>query len=238
MKHLLKKIVLSIPLLTNVANFFNKLYLKRKHAIRYGKNVFIGFSVDCEGKNNFASNSSITSSTIGYGSYLAEGTTISKTRIGRYSSIGPNVQCIFGKHPASTFVSTHPAFFSLRHQGLSHTKIQRFKEFANSHDSKGKYSITIGNDVWIGANVSIMDGVVIGDGAIIAANALVNRDVAPYTIVGGVPAKYIKNRFTDEQIEFLSSFKWWDKPEKWITENASDFTDINEFYKKFIHVRN
>ena len=86
----------------------------------------------------------------------------------------------------------------------------------------------------IGANTSIMDGVEIGDGAIIAANALVNKNIPPYTIVGGVPAKFIKKRFSDDYIEFLLKFKWWEKPKSWISANAKYFTNIDQFHKKFI----
>lgn len=236
MKQLLKKFILSSSFFSSIAVFYNKLLLKRKHGLRYGKNVFIGFSVVFEGKNSFARNSSITGSEIGYASYISANSAIAKTKIGRYSSIGPNVQCIFGKHPAHTFVSTHPSFFSVNSVvGFSYTKVQKFKEFADIKDSEGKYSIIIGHDVWIGANVSIMDGVEIGDGAIVAANSLVNKDVPPFTIVGGVPAKTIKKRFSEEQIEFLKQLQWWNKPEEWIRTNASDFVDIEEFHKKHMH---
>ncbi len=236
MKQNLKRIVLSSGFLTKLAIFFNKKRLKKKFSINYGKNVFIGFSTICEGKNNFAYNSSISSSRIGYGSYLAEGATIRKAKIGKYCSIGPNVNCIFGKHPSSTFVSTHPAFFTSRKNiGVSYAKTQLFDEFSEPRDNQGKYSIVIGNDVWIGANVAIMDGVKIGDGAIVAANALVNKDVEPYTIVGGVPAKPIKKRFTDTHIAFLLQLEWWNKPENWIVEHASYFTNIDHLQKKIIN---
>ena len=231
MVNTIKKWVLSSSLLTNTAIFFRRIYLKRKKGIVYHKGAFIGFSVDCEGKNAFGKNSSLVSSAIGYGSYLAEGAMLAKTKIGRYCSIGPNVKCIFGKHPASTFVSTHPTFFAIKTPiGFTYSDAQNFEEFAEPH-SNG-YSITIGNDVWIGANVSLMDGVTIGDGAIVAANALVIKDVEPYSIVGGVPAKVIKRRFSDEQIAFLLAFKWWDKEAAWIKENAKKFRNIDIFMEQ------
>ena len=96
-----------------------------------------------------------------------------------------------------------------------------------------KYSILIGNDVWIGANVYLMDGVMVGDGAIIASNALVTKDVPPYAIVGGVPAKVIKKRFEEDKIDFLLDFKWWEREESWIRNNAEKFTNIENFYKTF-----
>jgi len=70
--------------------------------------------------------------------------------------------------------------------------------------------ITIGNDVWIGSRAIILDGVCIGDGSIIAANSVVTKNVEPYCIVGGVPAKVIKNRFKDEEICDFKNLKWWD----------------------------
>ncbi len=234
MKQALKKIVLSSPILIKIANELNKRKLKRKYGISYGKGVFIGFSVAFEGDNSFERNSSITGSSIGYGSYLGVNTQISKTKIGRYCSIGPDVKCIFGKHPTHTIVSSHPAFFSTRGQaGFTYVQEQKFDEFEAPRDKGGKYSIVIGNDVWIGANVTLLDGVHIGDGAIIASNSVITKDVTPYTIVGGVPAKTIKQRFTEEQIKFLLTFKWWEKPKTWVATNAPHFLNIADFCEKF-----
>lgn len=81
-----------------------------------------------------------------------------------------------------------------------------------------KGDIVIGNDVWIGRESIIMPGVKIGDGAIIAAYSVVTKDVEPYSVVGGNPARFIKKRFNDELIELLLEFKWWDlPPEKLVT---------------------
>lgn len=77
----------------------------------------------------------------------------------------------------------------------------------------------IGNDVWIGTNVTIMPGIKVGDGVIIASNATVVKDVAPYSIVGGNPATEIKKRFSDEQIKILLKIQWWNWPEEKITEH-------------------
>ena len=86
-------------------------------------------------------------------------------------------------------------------------------------DNRG--DIVIGNDVWIGYEAVILAGVTIGDGAIIGTRALVTRDVAPYTIVGGVPAKPIRKRFSDEIISRLLEIKWWDWPDEKIKRNIS-----------------
>lgn len=85
------------------------------------------------------------------------------------------------------------------------------KDICGAWDNKG--DIIVGNDVWIGFEAVILSGVTIGDGAIIGARAVVTKDVPPYTIVGGVPAKPIRKRFDDRTIEKLLSLRWWDRDE-------------------------
>lgn len=97
----------------------------------------------------------------------------------------------------------------------------------------GGYSLIIGNDVWIGEGVRILSGIEIGDGAIIGTGALVTKNVEPYSIVGGVPAKEIKKRFSNEEIEFLKEFRWWNKDLKWLEENVELFSDIKKFMEKY-----
>lgn len=100
-----------------------------------------------------------------------------------------------------------------------------------SYPSKG--DTVIGNDVWIGHRATIMPGVKVGDGAIIASNATVTKDVEPYAIVGGNPARLIRKRFSDEQIERLLSIKWWDWDIERITKNVQHLTGKNiELLKK------
>jgi acetyltransferase-like isoleucine patch superfamily enzyme len=91
------------------------------------------------------------------------------------------------------------------------------------------YYVEIGSDVWIGDRVMIMDGITIGDGAIIGAGSIVNKNVNPYEIVAGVPARHIKYRFPADRIDFLLSFKWWNKDESWIKKNANLFANIKDF---------
>jgi len=89
----------------------------------------------------------------------------------------------------------------------------------------------IGNDVWIGTNAIIMDDITIGDGAIIGAGTIVTKDVKPYSIVVGNPAKHLRFRFEEDEINFLLEFKWWDKDLTWIEENYTKFHDIKSFVK-------
>ncbi len=102
-----------------------------------------------------------------------------------------------------------------------------------------KGNIIIGNDVWIGSNVIILSGVHIGDGAVICAGSVVTKDIEPYSIAGGVPAKQIRKRFTDEAVEKLLQIQWWNWEEeeikKWIPLLSSP--DINSFLEKYSEKR-
>lgn len=90
---------------------------------------------------------------------------------------------------------------------------------ADAWDNQG--DIVIGNDVWIGYEAIVLSGVTIGDGAIVGTRAVVTKDVPPYTIVGGIPAKPIRNRFSDEVIASLLEIKWWEWPDEKIQRNIS-----------------
>lgn len=183
-----------------------------------------------EGCNKIG-NSYISNSLIGYASYLGDDCKLSNCQIGRFCSIGSNVKAVIPTHPLSGFVSMHPAFFSVKKQaGFTFVNEQKFNE-SIYYDKENKIAVKIGNDVWIGDDVIILGGVNINDGAAIATGAIVTKDVPPYSVVGGIPAKIIKYRFCEEDIEFLLSFKWWNKEVEWIRLEAENFKDIEDFKK-------
>ncbi len=154
-------------------------------------------------------------------SYIADNTRISRAKIGKFCSIANDVKCGLGKHPSSGFVSTHPAFFSMQEQaGITFSDKDHFVE---------NDPITIGNDVWIGTSAIIMDGVTIADGAIIGAGAVVTKDVPPYAIVAGVPAKLIRYRFDQKVIDELLKIKWWDKEQEWLLSHFKAFHNVSSF---------
>ena len=135
-----------------------------------------------------------------------------KLIIGKFCSIACGAKFIFNSanHTLSS-VSTYPFPIFFEEWGLN------IKDVAAAWDNKG--DIVIGNDVWIGYEAVIMAGVTIGDGAIIGTRAVVTKDVPPYTIVGGVPAKTIRKRFNNETLDELLKIRWWDWPEEKIARN-------------------
>lgn len=160
-------------------------------------------------------NTIVTYSEIGRYSYIANDSKINNATIGRFCSIGFEVHIGTGKHPID-FKSTSPVFYSTNRlfTNIPFAKEQHYSEYERC---------TIGNDVWIGARAIILDGVTIGNGAIIGANSLVTKDVEPYSIVGGVPAKHIKYRFSAEKIQALQAEAWWNWTDEKLTAELSSF---------------
>lgn len=179
-----------------------------------------------EGNNTVGKFTILNHCSLGLASYISESSCLVHTSVGRYCAIGPFVHIVNGRHPARKFVSIHPAFYSTGKQtGFTFVNENRFTEFAYADYEKGLF-VRIGNDVWIGDGVSIMDGVTIADGTIIGAGAVVTKDTEPYSIVGGNPAKLIRYRFDEEDIDFLLKLQWWNRDKEWIAKYAPYFDDI------------
>lgn len=205
---------------------------KRRKAVVFRRASYADLTTSFEGHNILSRSSYLFHSEIAKYSYIGEDSELTHVRIGRYTCIGPNVMNIVGEHPTKSFVSIHPVFFStLKQIGFTYVENQKFKEIYYA-DELERWINIIGNDVWIGARVLILNGVTIGDGAIVAAGAVVTKDVPPYAIVGGVPAKIIRYRFDPDDIEFLETLKWWDKDDDWVKEHAEYFDDIHILRKQ------
>lgn len=153
-----------------------------------------------EGNNKLGGKACLVNTSLGAYSYV-EGATLGNCRVGRFCSIGPeSIVGGLGRHPVD-LISTSPVFYSTQNQvGTTFATKSLFQESPATE---------IGNDVWIGARVVVLDGVKIGDGAIVAAGAVVAKDVPPYSLVGGVPAKLIRYRFSDEDRAVLLRLQWW-----------------------------
>lgn len=145
--------------------------------------------------------------------------------IGKFTSIAAHVGIICGNHNYNS-VSTYPF-------KCIWNNYWRRLDGVNDHIHNGK--TVIGNDVWIGRSAIIKGGVTIGDGAIVAANAVVTKDVPPYAIVGGNPAKLLRYRFSDEIIEGLMKIKWWEWSDEKVDANLHLIMseDIETFVKTF-----
>lgn len=174
-----------------------------------------------EGKNavpdrcNFSGKISLGyATTLGYNNFLHGDITI-----GKYCQFGADVAIHSTNHPTS-YLTTYI------NQNLFNGELKALKEVKK---------VVIENDVWIGHNAIIVGNVTIGNGAVIAAGSVVTKDVAPYAIVGGVPAKEIKKRFSDTIINELEELKWWDKSEKELEKMKplflKDFSNLKSIYE-------
>lgn len=132
--------------------------------------------------------------------------------IGKFCSVACGAKFLFNSaNHAMGSLSTYPFPLFFEEWGLEKARV------AEAWDNKG--DIVVGNDVWIGYEAVILAGVTVGDGAVIGTRAVVTRDVPPYTIVGGVPARPIRRRFPEETIEELLRLRWWDWPPERIAQN-------------------
>lgn len=217
------------------------LYLWQKwhngDKVKFWYSTHISYRCQFEGMNMVAQRSSFFG-TMGYGSYIGHECNVS-AEIGRFTSIGPRCTFINGLHAyKAPYVSTSPLFFSLSHgrnpQNKTFAKQQMLDEF-RYFDKDRELVNKIGSDCWIGIDVTLIGGVEIHDGAVVLAHAVVTKDVPPYAIVGGVPAKVIGYRYDEETVKFLQDIKWWNNDPEWFEEHwelLNDIEQLKKFYGK------
>ncbi len=167
-------------------------------------------------------------STLGKHSYVGYNSQVHNCKIGNYCSISNNFIAGAADHPIE-WVSTSPVFEAVKRSGTK-------KRFAHFPVPEVKESI-IGNDVWIGTNVIVKQGVKIGNGAVVGSGAVVTKDVPPYAIVAGVPAKIIRYRFGEETIEALEKSKWWELDDCIIEKVAQFIREPKMFVDGLIKVK-
>ncbi len=208
---------------------FVRMRMERKTGSIIERGTYLFRGTTLEGKNYIREYAMLDNVRVGYSTMISQHARMSNTRIGKYCCIG-NVWTYLGKHPVSgENISTFPAFYSTAAQfGYTYVKENSFNE-CEWIDEKERIQVEIGNDVWIGFGVAICEGVTIGDGAVIGAGSLVTKNVEPYAIYAGVPAKKIRMRFDDETIDKLLKLRWWDKGEAWIQEHVDKFRNPGEF---------
>ena len=210
------------------------LRLKWHGKLQLEQGCDIALQAQFEGMNKIYSHSSF-GGILGYGSYIGHHSSLT-AKIGRFCSISNHVICNAGIHPfQAPFATTSPCFFSLRKQNGATFATQQMLNEIKTTDNEGAFDCEIGNDVWICEGVFINGGIHIADGAVVLAHAVVTKDVPPYAIVGGVPAKIIGYRYDEATIEWLLNVQWWNNPIAWFRAHWSLLCDIDKlkaYYNK------
>lgn len=211
------------------------LRLKWRGKLHFEHGCDIALKSEFEGMNKIYSNSCFDGM-LGYGSYIGKNASLC-AKIGRFCSISDNVVCNHGLHPFQVpFATTSPSFFSLRKQNSGTFAIkQMFDEF-KTIDSEGRFGCEIGHDVWICDGAFINGGIHIASGAMILAHAVVTKDVPPYAIVAGVPAKIIDYRYDEDTIKWLLKVQWWNNSTAWFEKNWELLCDINKL-RTYYHTK-
>ena len=217
---------------------YNVFFLLRYKLSKKKNYIYRGAScphTNLRGHNVVFCRTQLNGCDIGEYTYIQADSKLLNTKVGRFCSIADNVRTGFGSHPTN-MVSTFSSFYydttnELKYSFYSGKPLVEL--FKRSKEGGGKFIVAIGNDVWIGSHVLILDGVTIGDGAIIAAGAVVTKDVEPYAIYGGVPARLIRYRFPPDIINALIEDAWWNKDIKWIKKHFNDFSNTSDYVKTF-----
>jgi phosphonate metabolism protein (transferase hexapeptide repeat family) len=170
----------------------------------------------------------VSNSTLGDYSYCVENTQIAYATIGKFANIAAHVRIYASRHPIELASLHH---FTYR----SSWYFEDAEDNRDFFDWRAEHAITIGHDTWIGHGAVIMPGVTVGNGAIVGSNAVVTRDVPPYAIAVGVPAKIIRSRFDARMAERMENLAWWDWPHDKLRETLADFRALpaEEFLGKY-----
>lgn len=231
-------IIKRLPVLSRLLLYF---WQKRHNGqkVKFCYSTHISYRCRFEGMNMVGPHTDFFGS-LGYGSYIGGGGMVS-AEVGHFTSIGPNCRYINATHAyKAPFATTCPLFFSKSNgnnpQGETFATEQMIEEF-KFYDKNRELVNKIGNDCWLGSNVTLIGGVEIHDGAVVLANAVVTKDIPPYAIVGGVPAKVIGYRYDGETIQFLQKTKWWNNQPEWFEKNWMLLNDI-EALKEYFNQNN
>ena len=163
---------------------------------------------------------------LGSYTYLFGHNDVYNAKIGKFNSIATGVRINPVQHPMRERVAAHHLTYRAAHYGLG-------EDDPTIIDWRMGLKVETGHDVWIGHNAIVMGGVTLGNGAVVAAGAVVTHDVAPYEIVGGVPARHMGWRYDEETIAALQRICWWDWTHEQLKERLPEFNDVPAFVKKY-----
>ncbi len=158
--------------------------------------------------------------------YFFGGNDVIYSEIGKFNSIATGVRINPVQHPAKFRAAAHHFTYRCSHYGLG-------PDDGSLIEWRRRSRVKTGHDVWIGHNAVVMGGVTVGDGAVIGAGAVVTHDVAPYEIVGGVPARHIGWRYEEDIIAALRRIRWWDWSHEELSARLRDFDDVVSFCKTY-----
>lgn len=200
--------------------FFSKVTSLFKNSIAFSSRVEFSIVSD---KAKVWAHCKLFHTSVGDYSYIGPNSRLVYTHIGKFCSIAGNVYVGMGKHSLN-YISTSSLFTAeINGTRRSWVKNTVYEEYER---------VTIGNDVWIGARAMIIGGIKVGDGAVIGAGAIVTKDIPPYAVVAGVPAKVIRYRFSQEQIDALLAHPWWNLPEEQLRERIELFQSSDNIEEK------
>jgi phosphonate metabolism protein (transferase hexapeptide repeat family) len=177
--------------------------------------------------NEIGSRCKVVNTELGDYSHISDDSDVINTKIGKFCSIASHTRLNPGNHPVEKAAMHHFTYRSSMYG------------FGEDDDSffqwRREQPVIIGHDVWIGHGAIVLAGVTVGNGAVIAAGAVVSKDVEPYTIVGGVPSKPIRKRFSNEVVEGFQRLAWWDWPHEVYAERLNDFRRLTgeKFLEKY-----
>jgi carbonic anhydrase/acetyltransferase-like protein (isoleucine patch superfamily) len=187
--------------------------------VGFGPGARIDTVAEFTGPATLGAGASVFGCRVGRWTYFGDHSLSIYSEIGSFCSVAPHAIIGGGRHPTGGVVTTSPLFYGSIHNpwGTFPGAVNRDEELPRTH---------VGSDVWIGYNAVILPGVRVGDGAIVGAGAVVTRDVEPYAVVAGVPARPLRRRFPADEVNWLLAHRWWDWPDDRLKKLRPQFSSV------------
>lgn len=218
-------------LIRNIYLTEKKRRLKRIYGCKFEHSVILDRHCKIQGYVDIQCGTQLKSSILEKGTNIGKNNVFVQCKIGKFCLFGDYNRNIYGHHPIN-YVAMHSFFYQPQKHGYVSKVTCPHETLYQYADKEKNFFNIIGNDVYITNNVLILEGVKIGDGAIVTPGSVVTKNVPPYAIVRGNPAKIVAYRFKTDEIAFLKKLKWWDRDDDWIRKHADDFNDIKKLIER------